>query len=740
MATLYIIRGTDGTPRITLSPSAVVDGTDVDLLMHGIGTLQWGQGVNQNFFRLLESHACPEGAALNFPANQDDLGHPGAGINFPIEGQLWYNSGTRRLHYYTGDRWRPTSNVIIDPVTPVYRDVGDLWYNPTDESLKIWDGVKWSLKFLSIGSGSGAEVDWSVIINTPTTYEGYGITNVQPLNSILTSISGLPLDHTGMMKITDGIASLETITITGDMTGSGYESIPITLNDVFTSAPGQWTKVTVNSKGLVTAGHVVTNEDMPLIDWQKIYNTPTTRVGYGITDAQPLDATLTDIAGLPKVSASGILKISDGNVTIETINIHGDVTGSGHEDITVTINDTGVVPGSWTKVTVNAKGQVTAGALVSNSDMPNIDWSKIINTPTTRAGYGITDAQPLDATLTSFAALPSGSTGLVKLTNDVASLDNTPYISQVLLSGDVSGTSLSGSGSVTTTLQNVNLNVGTFTKVTVNAKGLVTAASNLTSSDLPSITWSAVQGKPFNYAGQTGQPSWLWGTNDGTNYYVWNPSKFSVNYADSAGSAGSASSWTGSGGGTSAAPKVDWASNANNATYAASSGGVAWANISGKPAWTAIADQTFWRDTYPGGSGPVWVQIGQIYGCYYFTINDLRIVVGTFVYNYNPAEGELSSSKWHPTYADFVLPFNMGILSANITDTGYSHVPFAITPLTANSFRIMFPEVYINQPAAGGNNPDPFVNWPTFTSRWGQGTEIPVLNWTGHFTLIGYPA
>lgn len=41
----------------------------------------------------------------------------------------------------------------------------------------------------------------------------------------------------------------------------------------------------------------------------------------------------------------------------------------------------------------------------------------------------------------------------------------------------------------------------------------------------------------FNWSGQSGQPSWLWGGSDGTNMYVYNPSNFSVNYANSAGSA-----------------------------------------------------------------------------------------------------------------------------------------------------------------------------------------------------------
>ena len=41
----------------------------------------------------------------------------------------------------------------------------------------------------------------------------------------------------------------------------------------------------------------------------------------------------------------------------------------------------------------------------------------------------------------------------------------------------------------------------------------------------------------WDWAGQGGQPGWLWGGNDGTNMYVYNPANFSVNYANSAGSA-----------------------------------------------------------------------------------------------------------------------------------------------------------------------------------------------------------
>lgn len=50
--------------------------------------------------------------------------------------------------------------------------------------------------------------------------------------------------------------------------------------------------------------------------------------------------------------------------------------------------------------------------------------------------------------------------------------------------------------------------------------------------------------KNWNWAGQEGQPTWVWGGNEINNMYVYNPRNFHVNYADSAGSAGSASKLT----------------------------------------------------------------------------------------------------------------------------------------------------------------------------------------------------
>ena len=53
----------------------------------------------------------------------------------------------------------------------------------------------------------------------------------------------------------------------------------------------------------------------------------------------------------------------------------------------------------------------------------------------------------------------------------------------------------------------------------------------------PYIPTSASCNKNWHWQGQRGQPTWLWGGEDGTNMYVYNPSDFKVNHAKSANSA-----------------------------------------------------------------------------------------------------------------------------------------------------------------------------------------------------------
>ncbi|WP_458736806.1 phage tail-collar fiber domain-containing protein [Pseudomonas chlororaphis] len=79
----------------------------------------------------------------------------------------------------------------------------------------------------------------------------------------------------------------------------------------------------------------------------------------------------------------------------------GNVSFDGSQDVTLnlTLADSGATAGTYTKVTINAKGLATAGGSLVAADIPNLDWSKIATgRPTTLAGYGITDAIPTGLT------------------------------------------------------------------------------------------------------------------------------------------------------------------------------------------------------------------------------------------------------------------------------------------------------------------------------------------------------
>ena len=336
------------------------------------------------------------------------------------------------------------------------------------------------------------------------------------------------------------LATARSITSTGDASwtvnfdGSANVSAALTLANSGVTA-GTYKSVTVDAKGRVTGG---TN--------------PTTLAGYGITDAQALDADLTAIAGL--AGTSGFLKKTAANTWSldtasyitgnQTITVSGDASGSGTTAISLTLANSGVTAGTYKSVTVDAKGRVTGGT-----------------NPTTLSGYGITDAQPLDAELTAIAGLASN--GLVVKTGAGAATTRSVAVSGIGLSisnadgvagdptitsnatnvntastvvardafgnfsagtitaslsgnatrasslvtarsitvtGDASWTvSFNGSAdaSAALTLANSGVTAGTYTKVTVDAKGRVTSGANLASTDVT----TALGFTPVNKAG-----------------------------------------------------------------------------------------------------------------------------------------------------------------------------------------------------------------------------------------------
>lgn len=78
-----------------------------------------------------------------------------------------------------------------------------------------------------------------------------------------------------------------------------------------------------------------------------------------------------------KAASTAFVKAQNYLTGNQAITLSGDVSGSGATSISVTLSNTGVALGTYTKVTVDAKGRVTAATTLAASDIPTLTAAKI---------------------------------------------------------------------------------------------------------------------------------------------------------------------------------------------------------------------------------------------------------------------------------------------------------------------------------------------------------------------------
>lgn len=262
----------------------------------------------------------------------------------------------------------------------------------------------------------------------------------QPLNGDLTSIAGLA-GTTGLLRKTAAstwsldtasyLTANQTITLSGDATGSGTTAITVTVVDDSHSHTG--TTISALDASDTTTGTFdiariptgTTGTTVSLGNHTHSYlssSTSSTQAGYfgdiylyddstpshylqvtnsaNLTAARLLNINVNDADRT--ISLSGNLTVpsaatvSGTNTGDQTITLTGDVTGSGTGSFATTLAASGVSAGTYNNVatevrpfTVDAKGRITSiGTAVTIAPA----WGSISGKPTTLSGYGITDA------------------------------------------------------------------------------------------------------------------------------------------------------------------------------------------------------------------------------------------------------------------------------------------------------------------------------------------------------------
>lgn len=152
------------------------------------------------------------------------------------------------------------------------------------------------------------------------------------------------------------------------------------------------------------AGSVLQTDAMGILSWVAIPSAPVQsvagRTGTVVLAKEDISGLGTAAALNVGTSANNLVQLDSGakipasllpdTVLTTSASAGGDVTGIYSNLVLV---PSGVTPGSYTKIVVDAKGRVVEGSSITSTDIPNLDWSKITSgKPTTVSGFGITDA------------------------------------------------------------------------------------------------------------------------------------------------------------------------------------------------------------------------------------------------------------------------------------------------------------------------------------------------------------
>ena len=122
----YIINKTDGS-ELTTIVDGTVDQTATDLTLIGKNASSYGEAFNENFVKLLENFA--SGSA---PTNR-------------ITGQLWFDTTENRLKVYDGNIFKVSGGTIVSSSAPTNPVAGDLWLDNARQQLFFYDGTAWFL-------------------------------------------------------------------------------------------------------------------------------------------------------------------------------------------------------------------------------------------------------------------------------------------------------------------------------------------------------------------------------------------------------------------------------------------------------------------------------------------------------------------------------------------------------------------------------------------------------------------
>jgi hypothetical protein len=340
----YTINKTDGTVVTTITDGTVDNTTTLQLF--GKSYSGFGEGLNENLVKLLENAASTSAPTA------------------PLKGELWFDTTTNSIKVYDGTSFKPTGGSKSSSSQPTSPSAGDLWHDTANDQVSVYTGSAWLLVGPVYTSGQ--------------TLSGWKIETLGSAggNKVVSSM------YAGATRV----AILSKETFTPSVTQAGFASIKagITLNStlgsVFEGSSSQASAMDVsstsNTSATIIAGGNFLRADAA--DTTTGALTIDANGGIIVGDAQELSITVaSNNVTIAQTSEDKdiIFTVNDGGSTKTAFTIEGatgNVTVAGNLNVTGAYNYTSseIVQHSDAFLKVNAgnSSEADAGLIVETTD------------------------------------------------------------------------------------------------------------------------------------------------------------------------------------------------------------------------------------------------------------------------------------------------------------------------------------------------------------------------------------
>ena len=476
----YQIKNANGSILVNLQDS-VIDTATTSISLIGRSVTNYGDSLNDNFVSLLENFASTT------PPNS------------PQPGQLWYNTSMNQLQVYNGFTFVTTGNIIVSQTVPTTLVAGNLWIDTTNDQLNFYDGS-------------------NLIVAGPPYKKTDGVTGIFS-ESITVSTGTYTIGKLYVGTIVLGVFSNTAFTVSSTSIIDPTYTGPLTIQQGFTAATGLiFDVISTKAQSLILpSGAIKPSSDVIYADVPNLFlntNTFSNTTYFG-----PLNQgiVIVDTSGNLVISTrvSTNVSISSGSNSVAATPLGVVISGPTQFNSNINANGYAITnlynnsaPAALDAVNYQTMSNaiVAAGLLPTQSGNAGLylttdgsvaSWGSVLPTQTGNSGLYLTT----NGSTTQWAAVPSvipAQSGLV--TNYTLSTTGTspvwvnwatPYTGGGLMlttDGITTSTSISAGVGLSTVGTH-----GTYTKVTTDIYGRVTAGTTISTTDVGGLGTIATQ-------------------------------------------------------------------------------------------------------------------------------------------------------------------------------------------------------------------------------------------------------